>query len=122
MRLTVFGADKPATRAVVDWLFEYGGIDALLILTKTGLASYAWDRAQDFGKHRAQYWLDRLSLGADAMAVAVHQLVTDGKPDVALCISPRQHDERIVGLLKSKGCTVIYGRLDAAKNVAWCTA
>lgn len=119
MRLVVFGADKPATRAVVDDLFTFGSVQSLLILTRTGLARYAWDRAGDLAKDRHHFWLDRLKNVGDAMQVAVQQLVAVGKPDVALCISPRQNDAKVVAMLREAGCKVCYGRLDAGKNVTW---
>tara|TARA_R110000822_G_scaffold310554_1_gene444056 strand:+ start:42803 stop:43171 length:369 start_codon:yes stop_codon:yes gene_type:complete len=122
VRVLVFGSDKPGARAVVDWLFQDERMHGLLILTNTGLASYAWMLAGNMAKDRTQFWLDRFSHKADAMVVAIEQMMKVGKPDVALCVSPRANDDKTVKLLRASGCTVFYGKLDAARAVSWVPA
>jgi len=118
VRYAILGADKPASRRVVDWLFDYGRMDGLCILSKTGLARYAWERAEHLAKHRQHFYLER-ELKSQAMGEAVRKLATQGKPGVALVISPRPGDANTVRLLRDAGIMTVIGRLDAGKNVIW---
>lgn len=120
MKIVVVGRRTPASEGVLRRALREMQCTAVCAVGRTGLAKIAEQEAKALGIPFVSYWPDRYRLGSEAAyPVAVQQLVSVEKPDIAIAMMTSETDDRVVRLLVEMGVRTFIGTFDCRRKVSW---